>query len=518
MKKICILLALLLALCSTTVPANAEGKVYLVQFKDYDEMDLNWTAVHTFVDSGIVKGFPESMLMPDKSVTREQLAALISRAKIPAPESKGNASFSDVNSLRWSYNEVKAAGLFFTDILSSKNRFEPQKEMTREEFFSVLVRANGYGDQDLKETSPKNPPPDFSEVSQKLKPLIALAIDKNLMVLDETGKINPKQTVKRADAIGLVYMKLYFDQLAFKVNGVSVSMGEFMFQRTQRKSLVVKQNMNSGKDFVVQTVIDDAAKYARDYIVARITIEQKASELGLTLTPEEKKEIEDFIPEKVKGFGSDAEYNKHLWYNCYTRQVALTNVTRDMLYQKASEKTVENIAASDADVAKYYNDNINVYRTRQMYKTKQIVLKTVDDARKELPADAQEAARKKAEEVLLKAKNGDDFESLVKEYSEDKFSANIGGQLIFGHGDVEKGIEDTVTALQPGQVGGPAKVTDGYHILKLEEIIPEKVTTLEEAKENIRTFLTPQMRQKAFDEKCKKWQDEAKIEYAGVKF
>jgi foldase protein PrsA len=48
-----------------------------------------------------------------------------------------------------------------------------------------------------------------------------------------------------------------------------------------------------------------------------------------------------------------------------------------------------------------------------------ILIKTVDDNMQELPQEKQDEAKKKSDELLIRAKNGEDFVQLVKDYSED---------------------------------------------------------------------------------------------------
>lgn len=80
------------------------------------------------------------------------------------------------------------------------------------------------------------------------------------------------------------------------------------------------------------------------------------------------------------------------------------------------------------------------------------------------------AAKKKAEEVLARVKEGKTpFADLAKQYSEDT-TASAGGDLgFFGTGDMVKEFEDAVLVLQPGQTSGIVQSPYGYHIIQLIE-------------------------------------------------
>lgn len=79
-------------------------------------------------------------------------------------------------------------------------------------------------------------------------------------------------------------------------------------------------------------------------------------------------------------------------------------------------------------------------------------------------------ARGQAEEILKRARAGEDFSKLAAEYSIDPGSKTKGGDLgWFGHQQMTKAFEDAAFALQPGQISDVVETEFGYHIIKLEE-------------------------------------------------
>lgn len=79
-------------------------------------------------------------------------------------------------------------------------------------------------------------------------------------------------------------------------------------------------------------------------------------------------------------------------------------------------------------------------------------------------------AREVTEDLLKRARGGEDFAKLAQEYSADPGSKTKGGDLgFFGRGQMMKEFEDAAFALQPGGISDIIETAYGYHIIKVEE-------------------------------------------------
>ena len=110
-----------------------------------------------------------------------------------------------------------------------------------------------------------------------------------------------------------------------------------------------------------------------------------------------------------------------------------------------------------------------------------------------------------AKDVLAKLKAGAKFEDLAKA-SKDTGSAANGGDLDWAApSSFPKVFSDALVALQKGQVTQtPVQTTNGYHIIKLEDVRPAKLPTLDEVKPQISEALQQKKLQAYQEEMVKK--------------
>ncbi|MGA9406217.1 MAG: peptidylprolyl isomerase [Bacteroidota bacterium] len=76
---------------------------------------------------------------------------------------------------------------------------------------------------------------------------------------------------------------------------------------------------------------------------------------------------------------------------------------------------------------------------------------------------------KQANELIARARKGEDFAELAKQYSNEPGASTSGGELgWFGKGRMVKPFEDVALKGKPGQILGPVKTQYGIHIIKIE--------------------------------------------------
>jgi peptidyl-prolyl cis-trans isomerase D len=105
------------------------------------------------------------------------------------------------------------------------------------------------------------------------------------------------------------------------------------------------------------------------------------------------------------------------------------------------------------------------------------ILFSVDDPSKDSEVRAE------AEEILQRARAGEDFAELATQYSDDTASAQMGGSLgSFPRGRMVREFENVAFSLEPGQISDLVQTEYGYHIIK---VIQHDIPTLESRRPSI---------------------------------
>jgi peptidyl-prolyl cis-trans isomerase D len=93
--------------------------------------------------------------------------------------------------------------------------------------------------------------------------------------------------------------------------------------------------------------------------------------------------------------------------------------------------------------------------------------------------EAGDEGRERIADIRSKALAGEDFASLAKAYSDDKSSAQSGGDLGFTAGDIfPDEMEQVIKSLQLNAISDPVKTDAGWHLLQVTDIIESSAPTL----------------------------------------
>ena len=201
-----------------------------------------------------------------------------------------------------------------------------------------------------------------------------------------------------------------------------------------------------------------------------------------------KTEIEAQITTMKNQFGSDFEDAISYYYGVSTEKELYDYIEVSFKREYAINDYAETLI-DDEDIEEYYNE-----KSIGDIKASHILIKSeaTDDMTDEEKEEAEEEALKTAKEIIKKLDDGEKFEDLAKEYSDDS-SASDGGNLgYFNRGEMVSEFEDAAIELEVGKyTEKPVKTQFGYHIiLKTDQ---KEKPELSEIKDDIKQTLVDEL-------------------------
>ena len=161
----------------------------------------------------------------------------------------------------------------------------------------------------------------------------------------------------------------------------------------------------------------------------------------------------------------------------------------------SSLKLRSQVTVSDDELRQYYEQHKNEYILPERVKAQHILFKTSGKSPEEV-----EKIKDKARQVLDRAKKGEDFGSLAKQFSEDSTAASGGDLGEFGHGQMVPEFDKVAFSLGVGAVSDLVQSQFGIHIIKVNGKQEARERPFEEVKEAIRPIIeTRKAEQKAND-------------------
>lgn len=271
-------------------------------------------------------------------------------------------------------------------------------------------------------------------------------------------------------------------QVLAKIDGQPVS-------RAELEEAIKQAEANAGRS-VPADRRDEIYRGLLDQVILFKLLEKEAKVRGITVTPQE---VSERMAEIKKNFPNDAEFQKKLAETHMTLAQLEAQQRRDILNAKTIEAEVEpKSVITPQDLDAYYKQNPQQFKEPEQVRASHILFSVAKDA----PAATKQATRTEAEGVLKRAKAGEDFAALAKQYSKDPGSAGVGGDLnFFPKEQMVPPFSAAAFALKEGEISGLVESEFGFHIIKATGRKPERTVPLQEVSDRLGAFLKQRRQQ-----------------------
>jgi hypothetical protein len=174
-------------------------------YKSFADIDGHWAqgSINKLAGRLITNGIEEHLFAPQQVITRAEMTALLLRA-MGFTNSKHEAIFTDVHDNDWFAPYVATAAKLGL-VEGDQSLFRPGDSITREELAVLITRAMKLaGHEQTEENTLVQHHPDLQMVSVWAEAAIQNCLNAGIILGDEGGYIQPYQNSTRAEAITMV--------------------------------------------------------------------------------------------------------------------------------------------------------------------------------------------------------------------------------------------------------------------------------------------------------------------------
>ena len=137
---------------------------------------------------------------------------------------------------------------------------------------------------------------------------------------------------------------------------------------------------------------------------------------------------------------------------------------------------------TDDEISAYYDSYPEAFVQQEEARARHILFRLPENA----SAEREERVRGLAQGVLDDLRGGADFVAAAAEHSEDKGTAEAGGDLgFFPRGRMMPPLEEAAFSLPIGELGDLVRTRLGIHILRVEERMEAGIKPIEEARQEV---------------------------------
>jgi len=291
---------------------------------------------------------------------------------------------------------------------------------------------------------------------------------------------------------------------AARVNGVEVSYERFnaFYQEYRRPYGISVAGRGDHLDRLTKL-----RKEAMDEMIKQELVCQAAEATGIEVTDAE---VDRAIDEISEPFKTPDEFKRRIQSEGFTPESYRAHVERMIAAKKYLDDIRLGVAeVSDEELEQYYHDNEYRLTFPEQVRVRHILLTwkpmgTTDD---------RGAIRKQMEPILERARAGEDFAELAREFSDDYATRQNGGDTgLFKRGEMAPAFEAAAFELKPDTISDPVETPFGVHILKLEEHKEAYLLPLDEIREDLRDHIREERMEAAVEAEIERLRTEGEVE------
>jgi peptidyl-prolyl cis-trans isomerase C len=268
----------------------------------------------------------------------------------------------------------------------------------------------------------------------------------------------------------------------------------------------VKQRlMNTGKPGI-DSQLSRLRNQVLDQLISRELLYQESQRKGITVS---EAKINEKLEAMKGNFPSEADFDNILKEAHLSEVQIKSQIERSLAIDEfITAMFVEKVTLSEQEVKAYYESNPESFKQPEQVRASHILIK----AGPQENSSTRPSARMEIEEIQQKLRNGENFASLAKEFSQCP-SGSKGGDLgYFSRGQMAKPFEEAAFALGPGEISDIVETKFGYHLIKVKDKRAETDMAFDDIKDGLKRYLSQQKVQKELVQYVEELKEQVAIE------
>lgn len=242
-----------------------------------------------------------------------------------------------------------------------------------------------------------------------------------------------------------------------------------------------------------------------DLITTRVLAQEAARRKITAPAAEVNKAVADI----KSSFKTEAEFLAALKTEGKTPDDLRKVIADELVIRDLSKQLTLDVVVTPADFAEYYRANLKQFTIPEGLKAHHILLAINPGA----PQSEKDRVKKRAQDLLRQLQK-EDFEKVAKANSDDPGSKDAGGNLgAITRGDMVKPFEEAAFAAPVSKVVGPVETVFGFHLIRVDEKLPERTVPLAEVQANpqMKAFLLKRKVQARLEQEIDKFKGQTRI-------
>jgi len=295
------------------------------------------------------------------------------------------------------------------------------------------------------------------------------------------------------------------EEIVARVNNEIITSSELEKARSQAAEDAQQECSGRCSQEQMQVAVEDRQKFALRDLIDQSLLAQRGKDMGINVEAEVVKQLDIIrVQNKLKDLDELEKAVEHEGLNWDDFKNNIRN--KALTQQVISREVGSHITITHEESMKFYEEHKNEFN-----KPEQVALRAIELSTEGKDETQVADVKKKADDLLKRIGEGEDFAVLAKRFS-DGSTAQQGGYLgVYKRGELAKSIEDKVFGMKKNQLTDVIETKQGLLVLQVLERYEAGIQPLEKVENEIMDQLYSERMQPALREYLKTLREQSYV-------